>query len=69
MAKVRIKVRPLGLFNGAEWPEVGEVVDLPAHVADSMATSGHVEPVKAEKPADKAEKRPASRKRVETREG
>ncbi|HEY9494602.1 MAG TPA: hypothetical protein VIR15_07100 [Intrasporangium sp.] len=67
MPKVRIKVRPSGLINGREWPKVGEVLDLPAVVVESMGDA--LEPVKAEKPADKAEKRPASRKRVETREG
>ena len=67
MPKVRIKVRPSGLINGREWPKVGEVLDLPAVVVESMGDA--LEPVKAEKPVDKAEKRPASRKRVETREG
>lgn len=59
MAKVRIKVRPSGLINGREWPEVGEVIDLPAVVAESMGE--FVEPVE--------ERRPAPVKGVEKRGG
>lgn len=45
--KVRILVRPTGLINGAEWPEVGETLDLPDVVVSDM--SDFVEPVKVEK--------------------
>lgn len=62
MAKVRILVRPTGTINGAEWPEVGKTIDLPDAVAEGMASAGDVELVKVEK-------RPAPKKRVETREG
>lgn len=40
--KVQIKVRPSGAYNGEEWPEEGETIDLPDHIAESMVTSGHV---------------------------
>jgi hypothetical protein len=62
--KVRILVRPTGLVSGQPWPKVGEVVDLPEHVADGMVHSGHVEPVNE---TPQVEKRPAPAKRVETR--
>jgi hypothetical protein len=71
MAKVRILVRPTGAYNGQPWPKVGETIDLPDIVAEGMVRSGDVEvvtePVKAEKAADKAEKRPAAPKNVEKR--
>jgi hypothetical protein len=75
--KVRVKVRPNGNINGQPWPEVGDTIDLPEVVVDGMGD--WVEPVKAEKKADKkatekkvekvekVEKRPASDKGVETR--
>lgn len=54
--KVQIKVRPLGGYNGAEWPERGDVIDLPDHIAESMLKSGHVvKPSSAEAKKDKAE--------------
>ncbi|NUR81002.1 MAG: hypothetical protein HOQ21_11225 [Dermatophilaceae bacterium] len=71
--KVRIKVRPSGLINLREWPEVGETIDLPDDVAEGMIASGDVEAVKDEKKpaaktaAKKAETRPASSKSTETR--
>jgi len=43
--QVRIKIRPLGLYNGAEWPAAGEVIDLPDFVAEPMIKTGTVEPV------------------------
>lgn len=72
--KVRVKVRPGGLLNGSEWPEVGETLDLPDVVAEGMIAAGNLEAVK-DKPAakkaaakpDKAEKRPASKADTETR--
>jgi hypothetical protein len=72
VAKVKVLVRPLGGYNGEVWPEVGETIDLPDHVAEGMAKAGNVELVKtpaktaAAKPND-SEKRPASAKGVETR--
>ena len=65
MPKVRVKVRPSGLINGREWPKAGEVIDLPAVVVESMGDA--LEPVKAEKPADRVEKRPATADKVEKR--
>ena len=68
--KVRILVRPTGLLNGAEWPKVGETVDLPDAVAEGMVKAGHVEKAAAKKAAakpEKAEKRPAAKADVETR--
>lgn len=59
MAKVRVVVRPTGCINGADWPEVGQTVEVPDVVAESMAAAGHVEVV--------VEKRPAPRKGVENR--
>lgn len=48
--KVRIKQRPSGAYNGAAWPEAGEVIDLPDHVAEGMLRAGQVAPVeRAEK--------------------
>lgn len=56
--KVRIVVQPTGLINGEPWPAAGEEVDVPEAVAEAMAGAGHVEVV---------EKRPASKRNVETR--
>lgn len=61
MVKVRVLVRPSGCLNGRDWPEVGEVLELPAVVADGMVADGWLEVVK------KVEKRPAARKGEETR--
>ena len=47
--KVRVKQRPTGAFNGAEWPKVGEIVDLPDHIAIGMLNAGQVEAVKESK--------------------
>lgn len=73
MPKVRIIIRPSGLLNGREWPEVGESIELPDVVADDMESSGHVERITA-KPAAKAADKPAAKtprkraaKKVETR--
>lgn len=72
--KVRIIVRPTGLLNGQEWPEVGGTIDLPKAVADGMIEAGHVEAVgekkaekKAEAPPKSEEKRPASQSGAEKR--
>ena len=71
--KCKVLVRPTGSYNGQEWPEVGETIDLPDTVAEGMVKSGNVEIVKA--PAAKtaqsggAEKRPAAPKNVESRKG
>lgn len=65
--KVRIIVRPSGLLNGQEWPEVGKTIDLPKAVAEGMARVGDVEIVAAEKAEKPAEKRPASTAGVEKR--
>lgn len=63
--KVRVKVRPSGLLNTQEWPEVGGTVDLPDAVAESMIEAGSLE--KVEKAA-KVEKRPAAKNaKTETR--
>lgn len=63
--KVRVVTRPLGLLNGAEWPEVGETLDLPDVVAEVMVSAGAVEKVAAKKAVE--EKRPASQAKVEKR--
>lgn len=49
MAKARIKVRPSGLINGRDWPDVGGIVDLPTVVVEAM--SGYLEPVEERRPA------------------
>ncbi len=72
MAKCKVLVQPLGGYNGEVWPEVGEAIELPDHIAKGMVEAGNVEIVKA--PAKKtaesdAEKRPAASKNVETRKG
>lgn len=71
MAKCKVLVRPTGAYDGKVWPQVGETVDLPDHVAEAMARSGNVEIVKtpAKKAAEpsKAEKRPATHKAAESR--
>jgi hypothetical protein len=67
--KVRIKVQPSGLLNGAEWPEAGSEIDVPDVVGADLCSSGTAEPV-AEKKADKAEKavtREQPEKRTEKR--
>ena len=46
--QVRIKRRPSGLYNGAAWPEAGEVTDLPDVVAASLLSDGTVELVELE---------------------
>lgn len=61
MAKFKVKVRPSGLINGQEWPDVDEVVELDDAVGDGMADAGWLERVK------KVEKRPAAKKGEETR--
>ncbi len=60
MAKFRVAVRPSGLINGREWPEAGEVIELPEAVGAGMSEAGTLEAVAVEK-------RPAATKRVETR--
>jgi hypothetical protein len=60
--KVRIIVRPTGLLNGRDWPEVGEVLEVEDHHGADMCASGIGEPVVE----DKTEKRPAAKK-AETR--
>jgi hypothetical protein len=69
MAKVRILVRPSGLINGVEWPEVGQTIDLPDAVADGMVKVGDVERVAAKKaaPEKKVEKATAPEAKVEKR--
>ena len=47
--QVRIEVRPTGGYNGEAWPAVGEVIDLPDHVALGMLQAGHVSAVKVSK--------------------
>jgi hypothetical protein len=53
--KCKILVRPSGSYNGEEWPEVGETIDLPTSVAEGMAVTGIVEIVSsaAQKAAEK----------------
>lgn len=54
--KVQIKVQPSGAYNGAPWPEKGETIDLPDHIAEGMLESGFViKPGTAEAKEDKAE--------------
>lgn len=53
--KVRIVNRPTGLLNGRDWPDVGEVFEVPDEVGADMCASGIGEPVVE----DRAEKRPA----------
>jgi len=62
--KVRIKVRPSGLINGRDWPQVGEVIDLPETVALGMLNAQHVTAVEEK---DEAETRPANTDGAETR--
>lgn len=63
--KVRIVNRPTGLLNGRDWPEVGETLEVDDHVGADMCDSGIGEPVVE----DKTEKRPASKAKVEKRDG
>lgn len=70
MAKFKVVRRPSGLINGQDWPEVGEVIDLPDSVGNDMSDAGWLEKVEkktAAKKADDSEKRPASKKGEETR--
>ena len=64
--KVRIVVRPSGLVDGKDWPDVGEEMDLPDVVAEGMIGAGHVEAVEKGH-IRKTEKRPASKADVEKR--
>ena len=54
--KVQIKVRPTGAYNGQPWPQIGEQIELPDHVAVGMLASGLVTAVAIEEPV---EQRPA----------
>ena len=65
--KVRMKQQLTGSRNGLRWPAPGEVIDVLEVEAADLVGAGLAEPVKAEKPADKAEKRPAAPKNVEKR--
>jgi hypothetical protein len=63
--KVRIIVRPTGLLNGRDWPDVGEVLEVSDQIGADLCSSGIGEPVvedKVEKavPAKKAETRKAA---------
>lgn len=60
--KVKVKVRPSGLVNGQQWPEVGTVLDVPDHIAEGMIAAGHLARLKAEQEA-----RPTPDLDVETR--
>ena len=60
--KVRIVNRPTGLLNGRDWPDVGEVFEVPDEAGADMCASGIGEPVVE----DKAEKA-VPRKKAETR--
>lgn len=51
--KARIVRQPSGLINGQPWPEVGEEVDLPESVVESMTEAGYFEPVVEKRPAPK----------------
>lgn len=62
--KVRIIVRPTGLLNGRDWPDVGEVLEVEDHHGADMCAAGIGEPVVE----DETEKRPTA-KRVEKRAG
>lgn len=61
--KVRIKVRPTGLLNGRDWPDVGEVLDVEDHHGADMCAAGIGEPV-VEDQVEKAvpSKKPETRK-------
>lgn len=59
--KVRIVTRPSGLLNGRDWPDVGEEMELDDAAAEAMIEAGHLEAV--------TEKRPASKAKVEKRDG
>lgn len=62
----RVKVKPSGLINGRDWPEVGEVIELDEDAANGMVETGWLEPAKAER--SKAEKRPAKKAEPEKRD-
>lgn len=54
--KVIIARRPNGSYNGEVWPEVGEPIELPDHVAEGMLATGEVvKPGSAEAKEAKAE--------------
>lgn len=46
--KAYVKVRPTGLLNGLVWPEVGESVDLPSVVVNTMVDAGWLTRTKAD---------------------
>lgn len=45
--KVKMLIPLSGTRNGAAWPALGEVVDLPGAEGAEMCERGHAEPVKA----------------------
>lgn len=57
MARFEVVIRPLGLVDGRDWPEVGETVDLPASVGRSMADAGWLKEVVEKRPAPKREEK------------
>lgn len=78
--KVKVINKPLGpvRINDelVEWPEPGETVDLPDHIAEGMIATGTVEKAsggstsateKRQAQGDQVEKRPAPKKGTETR--
>lgn len=62
--KVRIKVRPTGLLNGRDWPDVGEVLEVPDEVGADMCAAGIGEPV-----VDDQVEKAVPPKKAETRKG
>lgn len=54
--KVQIKNRPSGAYNGEPWPEKGETIDLPEHIAEGLLATGIViKPTTSEAKEDAAE--------------
>lgn len=45
-----MKRRPLGLYNGEEWPEVGQPAPIDGEHAAAMAAAGWLTEVEATKP-------------------
>lgn len=46
--RVQMKVKISGTRNGEDWPEVGEILELPADEAVGLLAGGLAEPVEAQ---------------------
>ena len=51
MPKVKMLITISGERNGADWPAIGETIDVPKDEADQLVSNGYAEKVAAPKKA------------------